>query len=37
VDDHFLSYINPQEASALRAMGGGITAANEGFGAFSSF
>jgi hypothetical protein len=26
VDDHFLSYINPQEASALRAMGGGITA-----------
>ena len=26
VDDHFLSYINPQEASALRGMGGGITA-----------
>ena len=26
VDDHFLSYINPQEASALRDMGGGITA-----------
>lgn len=26
VDDHFLSYINPQEASALRAMGGGVTA-----------
>jgi hypothetical protein len=26
VNDHFLAYINPQEAATLRAMGGGITA-----------
>ena len=26
VQDHFLAYINPGEAAALRAMGGGITA-----------
>jgi hypothetical protein len=26
VDDHFLSYINPQEAAMLRGAGGGITA-----------